>query len=624
VVVDFAGAPIEPAILEKMVAPVAYRGVDGIHYWSQGHAALAHLALNTTPESLHEEQPLAGPDGCLCLVADGRLDNRGELLALLATSGRLPAKECLADADLILAAYQHWGERCAEHLVGDFAFAIWDATKQQLFCGRDPFGIKPLHYGRFGSLFLVASEAQQILQHPAVPCRLNETAVADYLAANFNFEEETMFAGIKALPSASYLVAANAGERIARYWEGLPEKTIRYKEPGEYALHFLELFQRAVGDRLRTNCPSVGVELSGGMDSTSIAAVAQKLIGATPGLPQLACCSYTFDELKSCDEREYVGTLVDELALDVHYLPMEQFWFLDDSGLFDPPLETPYMTWESAENAVLDYFWRRGAQVFLTGHSAERVVLGSSLVYADRFWQGDLGVLGELRRLKPPTHRLVLSLLIKPVLPRRLLTILRKIAGHPDGPVVRPWIAPALVRRTDLAARLQQLPIRSRFHSRAQRDVYGRMMVWSPFSRIFFWYDRLASQRGMEARYPFLDRRLADYVLAIPPEQLFQGGIHKMLLRRAMAGILPEYIRTRLDKTLFREYTAFAFQKADAKIRALFSAPLCGRLGFVIEERLRQRYREYAAGDEEIQPLELWPAITLELWLRRHHHLLTL
>ena len=167
-VVNFDGAPVDPQVLKKMAEQCAYRGPDGINYWIQGNVGLAHLALHATPEALREHQPQLSEDGKLCLTADARVDNRPELIPLLQAKGE-PVTNESTDADLILAAYRVWGEKCPEQIIGDYAFAIWDAKEQRLFCARDIYGVKSLHYARVGATLCVASEAQQIIQHPKMP-----------------------------------------------------------------------------------------------------------------------------------------------------------------------------------------------------------------------------------------------------------------------------------------------------------------------------------------------------------------------------------------------------------------------------------------------------------------------
>src|ERR671911_296439 len=143
--VNLDGAPIEPAALKKMARAAVHRGPDGIRYHTEGAVGLAHLALNITPESAREHQPLVSERGDLVLVADARIDNREELARILWGGGHLP-DEPPTDAEIILEAYRRWGEGCPARLIGDFAFAIWDARRGRLFAARDAMAMRALYY----------------------------------------------------------------------------------------------------------------------------------------------------------------------------------------------------------------------------------------------------------------------------------------------------------------------------------------------------------------------------------------------------------------------------------------------------------------------------------------------
>jgi asparagine synthase (glutamine-hydrolysing) len=161
-----------------MVDILAHRGPDGAGAWSEESVGLGHRMLHTTPESLNEKLSLVDDRRGLVLTADARLDNRDELITALGFGGR-PCEE-LTDSELILGAYKRWGERCPERLLGDFAFAIWDRRRQELFCARDHIGVKPFYYHRAGKLFVFASEIKALLCVPEVPRRLNEVRVAPF------------------------------------------------------------------------------------------------------------------------------------------------------------------------------------------------------------------------------------------------------------------------------------------------------------------------------------------------------------------------------------------------------------------------------------------------------------
>ena len=182
-IVNFDGAPVELEDLQKMARAAAHRGPDGIHYWRNGPVGLVNLALNITPESLRERQPLVGSRGELVLTADARVDNRDELIRTLTTKGFLQDKSP-TDADVILAAYQCWGETCPAQIIGDFAFVIWDTRRRRLFAAREPIGMRALYYRLEPHRILFATEIKQILAVPGVPARIFEPSVGAFLAGH--------------------------------------------------------------------------------------------------------------------------------------------------------------------------------------------------------------------------------------------------------------------------------------------------------------------------------------------------------------------------------------------------------------------------------------------------------
>ena len=170
-IVNFDGALVDEALLKRMAEAAVHRGPDGIRYLMEGGIGFAYLALNVTPESLREEQPLRSRDGQVVMAADARVDNRRELIRTLRSEGCLSAEEP-TDADIIMAAYECWGEGCAERIIGDFAFAVWDVRRRRLMAARDRSGCRAFYYRRDGNRFLWATEAAQLLADPAAFRRL--------------------------------------------------------------------------------------------------------------------------------------------------------------------------------------------------------------------------------------------------------------------------------------------------------------------------------------------------------------------------------------------------------------------------------------------------------------------
>jgi asparagine synthase (glutamine-hydrolysing) len=620
-IVNFDGAPVDPEVLRAMAEQCAYRGPDGIRYWIRGNVGLAHLALHATPEALREVQPQLSEDGTLCLTADVRVDNRPELISLLNAKGT-PVPPDATDADLLLAAYRTWGEACPAQVIGDYAFAIWDAREQRLFCARDVYGVKSLHYARVGSTLCVASEAQQIIQHPAVPRRLDEVTVADFLVRNYNDEGRTMFQEVWAVRRAHFLVADPSGQRMERYWDIDPTSRITYKNDHEYAAHFLEIFQRVVADHLRTQSETVGISMSGGMDSTSVAAVAQRIINNQAGHPHLLACTYAFDQLKECDETNYSRAMADELGIELIYVPAENYWYLDDDEAFTPSLETPFMAEESVTRHILSIFEKRDARIWLTGHGGDSLLTGSPLVYADRLRRGDFIVLLEVARYwkqsELPLTRLWMAYRVWFIRPF-IADFVRKVSYKPMENEILDLLEPGFAQRTHIIERLSNSRIPKCFADRARQANYGSAVFIDPIQMSINWTERLGAHYNLETRHPFLDRRLVEFLMSIPPEKIFYFGNQKAILRVAMRGILPEKVRIRPDKTEFSSYIGLGLRyKETKKVRALLESPVQSERSIVNLTRLQAAYEDYVMKGHSSNRFKSWLSISLELWLKEY------
>ncbi|MFZ1575487.1 MAG: asparagine synthase-related protein, partial [Chromatiaceae bacterium] len=336
-----------------------------------------------------------------------------------------------------LAAFRRWGETCPERLLGDFVFAVWDLAERRLFLARDALGGRGLCYHFDGRRCLFASEIGQILDSPDWEARINEGKVADYLADLTHEQEETFFQSILYVAPAHSLTITGQGTRKRRYWDIDPEARIRYRDDREYAEHFREILTAATRCRMRSIGP-IGLSLSGGLDSTLLAAITTGLLPRThPTQSRLKTFSYVFDPHKASDEREYILPVAERYGLDAHYLPCDDKWALRDLPRW--PVERDYI-WCEAYSwlvvAVAEAARAAGCRVLLSGLYGDELFLGGDYWAAEllrewRFrelfrhwranseyvcWQRDLmhhglrqllpaGLKRNLRRLKPrPAH----------------------------------------------------------------------------------------------------------------------------------------------------------------------------------------------------------------------------
>ena len=555
------GQPVDRALLARMHERLAHRGPDGAGVWQAGPAGLAHRLLFTTPESLRERQPFPGAGGQSVITADARLDNREDLAGALglADSGGL------TDCGLILAAYEKWGTGCAARLLGDFAFAIWDAGRQQLFCARDHFGIKPLYYYHSARLFAFASEIKALFCLDEVPRRVNELRVADYLAPCLTNAAVTYFDDIFRLPAGHHMTVTAGGLRLERYWQFDPTRQAPPASDEDYGEAFREILSRAVGSRLRSAYP-VGSMLSGGLDSSSVSVMARHLLEGSG--QRLHTFSVTFSETPESDERSYMQSVIDGGGLEHHPVPGERLSPLDDLEQMlwhrDEPwrgagLSVQWATYRAASAA--------GMRVLLSGNGGDTVIghgAGRLSEMASRGqWLTLAGEIGQLASRSAASRRSASrwpamwamwwrhSLL--PFVPAPLRDArrgLRRLA-NPDSRKSPAWAGRSLINpefawqieRSGGLRRWREAPPRP---ARTEREAHYHDLL--AVSRYQDMHDRAASAWGLEQRHPLLDVRLAEFCLSLPADQKLRDGLTRVVLRQAMQGLLPELIRARPDK----------------------------------------------------------------------------
>jgi asparagine synthase (glutamine-hydrolysing) len=377
------------------------------------------------------------------------------------------------------------------------------------------------------------------------------------------------------------------------------------------------ILQQAVTDRTRGAGSFVGVAMSGGLDSTSVAALAQRSPDAN-----VRAYTFVFDHLTECDERAYSRAMTAELGLEVEPIEAERLWVLDSriDAPFSP--DTPFIGWRACYQEIFRRMTAHGSKVLLLGHGGDDLLRGSSLAYAERLRHCDLSAIREVahhaRSRREPLPRAFYRHFGRPHLPAGADRLLRYALRIKRKELLPPWVLPAFALRTDLAGRNEALRPQRIFAGRARQEIYESLVGVPWYWRLVNWHERSAAAAGIEVRHPFLDRRLFEYILAIPGEQLFRLGCPKSLLRSSMAGILPETVRCRAAKTRFTSFLDFALRdRAAREITEIMKVPRAAGMGMVDGEQLRSVFLGFLSGDLNSSQGALWHTISLEIWLRR-------
>jgi asparagine synthase (glutamine-hydrolysing) len=592
-----------------------------------GGVGLAHLALHVTPEDAIERQPLA--DGTLVLVADARIDNRAELQAALRDVLRSPSP---TDADLILAAYRRWGTDCARHLIGDFAFAIWDTDARRLFAARDPMAMRALYYRAEPDRFLFATEVKQILAAPGVPTRIYEPMVAAYLAGNFDDLEHTFYEGIRALPPAHALSVATKNVRTWRYWNIDSEARIAYADDRDYVEHFRTLFAEAVQARLRSAQP-MGLFLSGGLDSGSVAAMAgalQKRNGAS--LTTLRTYSWAFETLTQCDERFISAPLTRRYHLSATDIDAESASLLALHPYLGPDSDHPYV---GAFHGLIDRAFqttrRDGVRCVLSGHRGDLVSGLWLFDYVRLLKTGRWIRLGrELREhvqvsgdpwgptlnhyLKAPLRASIWPPTRFPRLRRTLKRLYRTVRPHTPPSPFPAWVRSDFVRR---AGPLPDSTAPPAWNSDLVRQQRYQAVTMPWHMQVAASVERHAALHGLIPADPWSDRRVLEFALSVPPHVLCRTGTNKWLIRRAMEGIMPPEVLGSAQKVNPSPLHVHALKAHLSSLFAtVFSNPDLEE--YVDASTLQAHYDAFREGGELDR--RFWFTATLALWMYHQKH----
>lgn len=602
------GSPVDSRELSCMNTMIAHRGEPGALF-ALDSIGLGARTLAATPQAGGEPNPLES--GPLVLAADARIDNRDELCAALGISHA--ERATVGDGALIVSAYRKWGEDCVDHLIGDFAFALWDADLNRLFCARDRMGVRPFYYHISDQLFACASEIKSLFCIDDVPREIDEMRVASHLLRTFWNRESTFYSGVVRLAPA-HTLTVNAGEfRVRRYWQLDPTTELNLGSDDEYADAFREIFTEAVRCRTRSATP-VGALLSGGLDSSSVAVVAREIL-RSEGRTPLHTLSGVFDEVTQCDERQYMDAVIRQGDCVPHYIRADSLSPLADIERvlwhMDEPFFTPHI---SLDWALFRAAKEAGVRVVLGGMDGDTAVGHGFAYQTELLLKGRIGeFLSETRAVAAnygvTTRDLRWRRGLKPAVPDSLLKSWHRLRGRRRDDTLFSRDFADRIGLIDLERRYARLPARS------DRDEHYRALNSNLIPYALEGNNRTAAAFGVETRHPFYDSRLLEFTIGLPPQQRLRNGVTRVILRNAVGGLLPSKIAQRRDKAnLGASFTYKLITFERERVEELIASPK-EIAQYVDIDQLRAIYRRWLAGGSVRDALEIWVALMLELGL---------
>jgi asparagine synthase (glutamine-hydrolysing) len=608
--------------LEPVLALLERRGPEGTSSWADGPVALGHTLLATTPEALVEALPLTDEDSGCTITADARIDNRDVVLPAL---GLAEETRTIGDGELILRAYLKWGEECPKHLLGDFAFAIWDPRAPRLFCARDHMGMRQFNYCHAaGKIFAFATEDTALLAIEAVPKALNEGRIADFIADLEGYDfSSTFFEAILRLPPAHSLTLDERGCRVQRYWELRPPPLLQLGSDQAYADAFLEVFTEAVRCRLR-HSGKIGAMLSGGLDSSSIVAVAVKLLTDANAGPLSTISAVGVDASQCAETRSIQSVLtigglnpisVDNVGFGGNFdaLVKEMDDVRNPFEIDGTMLRCIYLT--AKENSISVVLDGGAGDVTLTSDNIIASLLRVGKVKrafqealaAKRFWRTQ-------RPLRFLTYKILPAAWVA-YAPISIRLIWRRVRHF------RPLVGAkrSFARQVDFASRRQAADKHLNMRITADAARRAQSILHPNLASGRERFDQLSASCAVECRDPFMDVRLIEFCLSLPPEQTEAAGWPKIILRRAMRTLLPQEVVWRRGKEhLGGDFTLALLARWNGWQAGMFSddTPL---KRYVSDQSLRDLRR---GTPDPARGLTL-PLHGLDRFLRRHRFMWT-
>jgi asparagine synthase (glutamine-hydrolysing) len=534
--------------LGRMSATLAHRGPDADGMVLDNEIGLAHRRLSILDLSDAGKQPMASHDGRFLIIFNGEIYNYLELREELKSCGYIFLTE--TDTEVILAAYAAWGAGCLTRFNGMWGFVIWDKKTRTLFGSRDRLGVKPFYYTAQGKRFLFASEMKALLTQPQVKPTLNERTAFRFLVHGYtDTTPDTLFINIKQLPPGALFELDSKGLRIREYWNIQSKSQQQRRASTDCDEQFRSIFTDAVRLRLRSDV-ATGSCLSGGLDSSSIVCTVNRLLHER-ALPNVGDLQKTFSacyQNPAYDERQYIDAVVAQTQVESHRTFPSAARFLEQYDTLLWHQEEPfsslgvYSQWEVFRSAS-----ESGMKVMLDGQGGDESLLGYPQYYVPNL----------LRLLTPTTlGRFVAEFYALHAQHRISFTsFLAGLLQINLGPLMSP-----IYRILGVGQRgLRKDWYRTHTHTldiayRASDHLLNHAMTvlrYNGLPDLLHFEDRNSMAFSIEARLPFLDVRLVEFLFSLPVEEKLDRGLTKVILRRSMSGLVPDTILSRRDKMGF-------------------------------------------------------------------------
>jgi asparagine synthase (glutamine-hydrolysing) len=606
-IVNFAVEQSDATVVRKMIDVLRHRGPDDEGIYSGRHVAFGHVRLSII-DVAGSKQPLSNEDGSVWVTYNGEIYNYRELRKKLVSLGH--RFKTNGDTETLVHLYEQYGLEMVNHLIGMFAFAIWDSRNQSLLLVRDRMGIKPLYYCHKGDEVVFGSEQKALLQHPCVDCRPSSEGIWHYLTYRSVPSPGTLFEGITKLRPGYMLFFSRTGCIEKSYWDiPLCPERAKVTARGKDALRTIEerveaLLLQSVRRRLISDVP-LGAFLSGGVDSSLIVAMMSKLTNSPVKTYSVGFRNFASSEL------EYAGVIARQYRTDHHELVLEEDCFAEHleklTWLRDGPLSEP----ADVPLYLLARMARRDVKVLLSGEGSDEIFAGYPK-YAFDFLSGMVNMVsaGLTRRL---TNWL-------PARFRRLEVAIKSLSEPDRAERWAQWFSPFTRQEKSAITAVSNSwpnPTRRYVEQAGVTDVLDQMLytdckIWLP-DNLLDRGDRMTMGASVEGRVPFLDHELVEFAFSLPANVKVRGFGRKWLIKQIAEKYLPRHI-------IYRRKVGFAVPLARwfrGKLRSMCYDYICQRTGLFSEVLVRKQLEkildDHCAGRKD-NALKIWTLLGLSLW----------
>ena len=616
-----SGRSLDPGLLERMRDVIAHRGPDDVGIFIDGNVGLGHRRLSIV-DVASGHQPMTNEDGALQITYNGEIYNHSDYRDDLEARGHVYRTHC--DTETILHLYEDHGDACVDYLRGMFAFAIWDTKKRELFIARDRLGVKPLYYVHTddGSLYF-GSEIKTLFEAGAIKPELNFSALPDYLANHATSGEETLYKGVKRLLPGHTLMWRDGKLEIKEYWDvSFTKAEQNGRTDKDYIAEWYELFRTSVRLRLMADVP-LGMFLSGGIDSSAIAAVMSGMVDEP-----IKTFSVAFAE-REANELAYARIVAEAYKTNHHEVvvsPEEFFNALprlvwhEDEPLAHPSSVALYFVSLLASQHVKVVLTGEGSDELLAGYGRYRkTILNLSLGKHYRTLTPSL-VRGAVRSgiQGLPTSKVRQKLL------RSFLGVAPDIESiYFDNFAVFPLAMQGDLLSNQTLERIGAIDpyagVREALEQTDADSLLDRLLyadIKTYLHELLMKQDQMSMATSIESRVPFLDHKLVEFTCSLPEKLKLRGGTTKYILRESMKGVLPEAILSR-SKMGFPVPIGAWFRGAYASVidEYVLSERAMSR-GLFNQDFVRDLVQRHQSGAENHDE-RLWALVNFEMWQRQ-------